>query len=49
MTGVKRMTVDEREVLKVKQLKIKDKNELKFKGRYERIFPLENEALLRYP
>ena len=39
----------EREVLKVKQLKIKDKNELKFKGRYERIFPLENEALLRYP
>lgn len=37
---MKRLTLDERELIKAKQIKLKDKHELNFAGNFERIYPL---------
>ena len=37
---MRRLTLEEREQLKIKKLQFKDKYELRLKGGYERIYPL---------
>jgi len=43
LTGVRRMTVEEKEQTRVKKLVYKDKYEMKRRGGYERIYPLTSE------
>lgn len=44
LIGGRRLQVDEKEQIKVKTLEYKDKYEQRFKGKYERIFPLPDES-----
>lgn len=45
MQGIRRLTLEEREQLKIKKLSFKDKYEMRLRGDYERIYPLPDEEL----
>lgn len=40
LQGVRRLTLEEREEIRAKRLRLKDKHELQYAGGFERIFPL---------
>lgn len=49
LTGVRRLTIEEKEQIRAKKLVYKDAYELKLKGSYERIFPLTEEQIKEEP
>lgn len=47
LIGAKRITLEERELLRTKKIKLKDKHELQYSGNFERIYPVPADELAK--